>query len=222
MTRRLLTGLFALPALLVLALAVSHPSARTTHAEAFVFQTDMYGTENLPPVTTVAYGFVRFFFNEDRTAADYNVDVKGYSANVVTGADIHKGAKGVNGPAVKHLADGGFIVTGGHMSLSAQDLRDLEAGLWYVSLKTIDHPEGALRGQVIVPAGFFPSPPTPLVVAPPLADAEPPSTGGVLPAAPQDPVIPTAPSQPIAVGEPAPGTGPVFRPPNTGDGGLLP
>jgi hypothetical protein len=108
------------------------------------------------------------------------------------------------------------------MTLSPQDLKDIEAGLWYISLKTTEHPDGALRGQVIVPAGFSLASPTPVVVAPIPVEPEPPFTGAAPPpAAPQVPLAPVLRSQPIAVGEPAPGTSPIFRPPNTGDGGLL-
>ena len=55
--------------------------------------------------------------DSERTAAeaDYTVDVKGLSSTYITGADIHRGGRGLNGPVVKHLADGGFIVIGGHI-----------------------------------------------------------------------------------------------------------
>jgi hypothetical protein len=185
----------------------------------------MYGTENVPAVTTVSYGFVRFFFNDARTAADYTVDVKGYNGAQVTSADIHRGARGVNGPVVKHLADGGFIVTGGRTTFSQQDLQDMAAGLWYVSLKTVDHPEGALRGQIVLPAGFMPaSPPrvepaaqhpaieAPVEAAPDEDESLPPRSQPLPP--------PSVPSSPPSPAESAPARS-IFRPPNTGDGGLL-
>jgi hypothetical protein len=216
--RPILAGL-----LLLVLIAAAAPAASPLQAETLVFQTDMYGTENVPAVTTVAYGFVRFFFNDARTAADYTVDVKGYNGTQVTGADIHRGVKGVNGPVVKHLADGGFIVTGGRATFTEQELREMAAGLWYVSLKTADHPEGALRGQIAPPSGFLagstapqpppssPLPPVPEMPAPAAGPAAEPAPAGLPPVAPSlPPVNDAAPPQSF------------FRPPNTGDGGLLP
>jgi hypothetical protein len=126
----------------------------------------MYGTEHVPAVRTQAWGFVRWFFNEQKTEADYTVDVKGLSGNIVSGADVHRGAKGVNGPAIRHLADGGFIVTSGHMRFSTADLNEMAAGNWYVVLKSVEFPNGELRGQVVLPPGFWnaPEPPAPVVV----------------------------------------------------------
>ena len=78
MKRHFLAGLLALPALLLFSITALPGSTRPALAATFAFQTDMYGFDNVPAVDTVSYGFVRFFFNEARTEADYNVDVKGY------------------------------------------------------------------------------------------------------------------------------------------------
>ena len=209
MIRLFLAGIFAC----LIAISVATP-ANPARAEPIVFQTDMYGTENVPSVTTVAYGFVRFFFNDARTAADYTVDVKGYNGSQVTGADIHRGARGVNGPVVKHLADGGFIVTGGRASFSEQDLADMAAGLWYVSVKTVDLPDGALRGQIVLPAGFTPGSSGPAAGIPPLpglpvasAPAVPPAPPPAVQAPPPAVVVQAEPerdSEPEAYLEPEP------------------
>ena len=210
----MLTGLVV--CLLVLGLSSRHGSLR---AETFVFQTDMYGDEEVPPVHTIAYGFVRFFFNDPRTAADYTVDVKGYSDTVVLGADIHRGARGVNGPVVRHLADGGFIVTSGRIRVSEEDLREMAAGSWYVSLKTTEYPEGALRGQISLPEGFLPEP------APEAMSDQSPDEATAASEGPATAVLVEAPAPALAplplpaVVVPPPAV-PVFRPPNTGDAGL--
>jgi hypothetical protein len=131
-------------------------TAPSAHADLAIVQTDIYGSEEMPPVDTLAYGFVRFFFNDDRSAADYTVDVKGLATGLVLGADLHRGAAGENGPVIKNLARGGFIVTSGRLHLSDDDLGEILDGMWYVSLKTVDHPEGELRGQIQLPEGFIP------------------------------------------------------------------
>ena len=131
----------------------------------------------------------------------------------------------MNGPVVRHLADGGFIVTGGRTTFSQQDLQDMAAGLWYVSLKTVDHPEGALRGQIILPAGFMPpsSPRVEPVTQLPAVEAP------VETASDEDQSLPP-PNQPLAppsvpsLPPPADSAPPrsIFRPPNTGNGCILP
>jgi hypothetical protein len=167
---------------------------------SYVLQINMYGAHVVPPVETHAYGFVRFFFNQDRTEADYTVDVKGYSNNAVTGAAIRAGAPGQNGPLVFSLSDGDFIVTAGHLSLTPDQLETFASGAWYVTLTTTFHPDGEMRGQVVAPANFLSA------------------TGGAAYAPP---------SQAPATLTPAPATTPVsgsgtglFQPPSTGNGGL--
>lgn len=177
--------------LLVPVLALLHFSSAAS-AGPFVLQIDMFGENEVPPVETHAWGFVRFFFNDDRSEANYTVDIKGYSGNAVTGADIRRGAAGQNGPVVFHLTDGDFIVTAGHITFSPAQLQELVSGDWYVSLTTSFHPNGEIRGQIIVPDGFLP--------------------GGGAP----------RPAQPAPAGLPAAPSGPpgAISPPNTGDAGL--
>ncbi len=115
-------------------------------ATPLTVQINMFGENQVPPVETTIWGFVRFFFNDDRTAASYTVDVKGIPGGAILGADIHRGPAGENGPVVFHLTDGDFIVTSGDMTFSAEDLAEMEAGNWYVSLKTLDFPDGEIRG----------------------------------------------------------------------------
>ena len=188
-------ALAVLAASLALAIAPPPPSAR---AASLILQTDMFGSQEVPPIDSPGWGFVRFFFNNDRSEADYTVDVKGFSNTLVTGADIHRGRPGASGPVVRHLADGGFIVTSGRTRLSPADLDEMAAGLWYVSLKTSLHPEGELRGQIIPPPGFRPEPPPP-------EEPRPEPVEG--PAA-----VPPPPPPPVAASQ--------IRPPNTGDAGL--
>jgi hypothetical protein len=197
----------SVPAITVLALAliIGAAFARTARpADAAIpapITNYMYGTNMIPPINTQAYGFVRFFFNNDRTEADVTVDVKGLSNTLVTGADLHIGTAGTAGPVVKHLADGGFIVTGTHVRFSQQDLQAMAAGQWYAQVNSQFHPDGEMRGQVVLPSDFFPSyappaqlpqqviqlPPQPLVVQsvspapPPPLETLPP---GVIPADP--------------------------------------
>jgi hypothetical protein len=180
---------------LALALALGLTPQREAQAATLVFQADMYGRNVVPPVDSViAYGFVRFFFNDARTEADYTVDVKGLSNTLVTGAAIHAGYPGTTGPMVRHLADGGFIVTGGRMRFTQAEIQAMAAGEWYVQVTSVQYPEGAMRGQIVLPPAFFATIPSqapgallppapPPVVLPPLVTQGPPqyNTVPVLP-----------------------------------------
>lgn len=187
--------LFAVPLLAVVFALASQPAQKTD--AAYVYEVYMYGNEVVPGVNTNVYGFLRFFFNEDMTAADVTVDVKGISNSGVTGADIRIGAPGTNGPIAIHLSDGDFIVTSTRIKLSPADLQHMVNGDWYGVLYTSFHPNGEIRGQIRLPASAIgASTPAPVPTAPPVA---PPSG-----------------PPPTAV----PSTGGGIRPPNTGDAGL--
>src|SRR5689334_6492426 len=134
---RILVGLVAV--IITFALAPSvlpSPISPTPVSATIMFQTNMYGDQEVPAVRTNVWGFVRWFFNDQKTEADYTVDVKGVSGNQVTGAEIRRGRSGANGPMVRKLADGGFIVTSGHMRFTTADLNEMAAGNWYVTLFT--------------------------------------------------------------------------------------
>jgi CHRD domain len=199
--------------LLLLPLIALLPLSSAEGTATYVLQINMYGDNVVPAVETHSYGFVRFFFNEDRTEADVTVDIKGYSNNAVTGATINAGAPGENGPVVFTLSNGNFIVTSTHLTMTPDQVKTFVSGAWYVTLTTSFHPEGEMRGQIYVPSDFL----------------SPSATGGGYPAPSEAP--PTQPPPAVAP-TPAPsagggsasgsgggGTGSI-QPPNTGDGGL--
>ena len=204
----------------VLAATATKPAAIA--ANPYVMQVDMHGPQVVPPVDSIGWGFVRFFFSQDRIAADYTVDVKGFSGNIVLGADIRRGTPGTNGPIIHHLADGGFITMGSHINFSRAELDDMATGLWYVTLYTALHPNGEMRGQVVLPPDFrgTPLPAAPVLTAPEspapelASQPEAPAPLTVVPAA-------TAPIAPqLSPAEVIPLAPVIISPPNTGDGGL--
>lgn len=174
---------------------------------AYVLQINLYGDNVVPPVDTHSYGFVRFFFNEDRTEADVTLDVKGYSNTAVTGVTIREGAPGENGPLIKTLSDGDFIVTSVHISLTPAELEKFASGNWYLTLTTVYNPEGEMRGQIVVPPDFLTA--TGGAAYAPHADA--PSV--------REPTPASSPPPQQSGGGGSSGGG-LFQPPNTGDGGL--
>jgi hypothetical protein len=163
--------------------------------------------------------------------------VKGVSGSLVTGADMFKGGPGTNGSLMRHLADGGFLTTGGHLKLTPSEVQDFVSGAYYVVLYTTRHPEGEMRGQVYVPCGFIGAPPpgcsdpqfagipapTALHDVVPVLSGTPPGPAPTLPPPPENPGVPPGVIATAAAdGAPAtqlPRTG-ALLPPNTGDAGL--
>jgi CHRD domain-containing protein len=204
----------------VLVVAATATRSPAVAANPYVMQVDMHGPQVVPPVDSIGWGFVRFFFTQDRQSADYTVDVKGFSGNIVLGADIRRGPAGTNGPIIHHLADGGFITMGSHISFSRAELDDMATGLWYVTLYTALHPNGEMRGQVVLPADFRGTPvPAPVILTP----QEPGSAPNLASEPEARPILPVT-TAPAAAQAPPPDAIPlasiVISPPNTGDGGM--
>jgi CHRD domain len=201
--------------LLLLPLIAFLPLTSAVSAAPYILQINLYGANVVPAVETHSYGFVRFFFNADRSEADYTVDIKGYSNSAVTGASIHAGAPGENGPLVYTLSDGNFIVTSGHITFTPEQLKTFSSGAWYITLDTVFHPDGEIRGQIYAPSDFLSPTATGAGYAPPSVP-EPTQ----VPAPPPTPA-PTSVSSGGggAGGSNGGGTG-TFQPPDTGDGGL--
>jgi hypothetical protein len=63
-----------------------------------------------------------------------------------TAAYVKKGAAGTNGTIVFPLTINGMNISGDR-AVTAQDVADLDAGLWYVDIQSAAHPSGELRGQ---------------------------------------------------------------------------
>jgi len=70
-----------------------------------------------------------------------------------TMAHIHKGAPGVAGPPIITLPTGN--PKEGTLSLDAQTVADLLAGLLYVNIHTTANPNGEIRGQILPGGGCF-------------------------------------------------------------------
>jgi hypothetical protein len=140
---------------------------------AGVFGAALSGGEEVPPVTTDTSGRVRIVFNDDDTAAEFQLQV---SQGVgITVAHIHCGPAGVNGPIVVFLAGSnpqGYNVdaifpwifgatvtdssviprTTSECPIAIANLRDvialIRAGNAYANVHSVANPGGVIRGQL--------------------------------------------------------------------------
>ncbi|GIV17774.1 MAG: hypothetical protein KatS3mg022_3209 [Armatimonadota bacterium] len=141
-------GLFA--ALLV---AVALPSSATV----WVLTASLTGSQEVPPVSTSAYGQAIMSYDDVSKLFNLAVYEVGISQSDIVGAHIHVGAPGVNGPVIYNL-DGGASWSGsgvifsrfitGALFPTAYEA-DLLAGNTYINIHTPAHPGGEIRGQLI-------------------------------------------------------------------------
>ena len=136
----------------VLASSALHTSV-TPVAEAAVVTIDVtaVGAQENPPVTSVGSAFGRFTYDSATKVLTYAVTVNGLSSGLITAAHIHRGETGVNGPAIYTLSDTGFVIVTGSITLTADDVADLEAGRFYFNVHSTAHPGGHARGQILLP-----------------------------------------------------------------------
>ena len=150
----------------------SPSSSQSSHKE---FSAKLTGSKEVPPVDTDATGTVRLAANSRQDALDYQISLSNLNG-VVTGAHIHRGSAGTNGPVVANLNVGGAFASasagggggggaatstssGGTITsadlkgpLAGKHVSDLigliEDGKAYANVHTRQHPNGEIRGQL--------------------------------------------------------------------------
>ena len=159
------------------ATASAGPSSPTSSSSSSsssdkIFSARLTGDKEVPPVDTDATARIRLIANSQQDALDYRLSVSNLNG-VVTGAHIHKGTAGTNGPIVANLKVGGTFAsasagdggaststsTGGTITsadlkgpLAGKQISDLikiiEDGQAYANVHTRQHPNGEIRGQL--------------------------------------------------------------------------
>jgi hypothetical protein len=166
---------------LALAGAGLRPGAETPAAEAaiFVMNVTAVGQQENPPVLNQAgYATGQFTFNDQTRVMTFSVQVHNMAPSLVTAAHIHRGAVGVNGPIIHNLSLVPFSVVSGTITLSPEDVADLQAGRLYLNVHSVAVPSGFARAQLILPAGATSPAPAPTTApAAPAPAITPPSTG---------------------------------------------
>jgi hypothetical protein len=149
----------------------SPSSPSSSHKE---FSAKLTGSKEVPPVNTDATGTIRLAANSRQDALDYQLSFSNLNG-VVTGAHIHRGSTGTNGPVVANLNVGGAFASastgggggsaatstssGGTITsadlkgpLAGKHISDLikliEDGKAYANVHTRQHPNGEIRGQL--------------------------------------------------------------------------
>jgi Cu/Zn superoxide dismutase len=113
------------------------------------FYADLSGSQEVPAVSTNAYGVGAFNLSLDGSKLSVNVVVQNLSG-AITGAHLHTGARGATGGVVSDLTP---FVSGNVISGQVDPstfLNDLRSGNIYVNVHTAANPGGEIRGQLDV------------------------------------------------------------------------
>jgi hypothetical protein len=125
--------------------------------------TILTGAQEVPPVNTIANGTANFQYNAVANTFDLDLFVSGIELTdltalpELTGAHIHVGPPGVNGPIIVNLGIVGWQVepAGIRLQLAAQpfpaaNIADLLAGDTYINVHSTANPGGEVRGQILI------------------------------------------------------------------------
>src|SRR5689334_17971376 len=139
------------------------------------FSAVLTGDNEVPPVNTDTTGKIKLFANPQQSTLDYQLSISDLNG-VVTGAHIHKGSIGTNGPVVATLktgntfagasastsgTDGGGSTSSVSGTITSADLKGplagkqvtdlirlIEDGKAYVNVHTHQNSNGEIRGQL--------------------------------------------------------------------------
>lgn len=133
-------------ALLLLAALLAAPVAQA----ATGYSTLLSGTNEVPPNASPATGFATVVLNNAGNQLAYTVTYSGL-VGTLTASHIHKAAAGVNGGVLFGFAPPIGTTSGsfsGTIAVTAANVADLNAGLYYVNIHSSVYGGGELRGQL--------------------------------------------------------------------------
>ena len=151
--------------MIVLAVALTSlvvTTATSSYAQNEKYRAKLDGNNEVPPVNSTAEGVINFKTKNDMLTWKMNLT----GTNDATGVNIHKGKAGENGEVIVDLmkvskrsdTPKGMTMRGNVTdasltgSMAGQTIADLKTAMangdMYVNLKTQDHPDGLLRGQI--------------------------------------------------------------------------
>lgn len=147
---------FAMLGLALPAAAANPNAAQYKHK----IDTTLRGNEEVPPVSTTMTGEATFHVANDEQSIHYALRVQ--SSQAVTGAHIHCGKRGENGPVVVPLmitASG--MITSQNITAEAMNcnpniqtmahlIQAMRSGTVYVNVHTVSNPSGEIRGQIMM------------------------------------------------------------------------
>jgi hypothetical protein len=155
-------GYFIVVAAALVSLILVATATTQSYAQNEKYRAKLDGNNEVPPVNTTSEGVINFKTKSGMMTWKMNVT----GITDPTGAHIHKGKIGENGDIVvdllkvsKHSDTPKGMTMRGNVtdssltgSMAGQTIADLKTAMangdTYINLKTQDHPDGLLRGQI--------------------------------------------------------------------------
>jgi hypothetical protein len=126
-------------------------SSAPAMASSILFTTVLAGTNEVPPNASIATGFGSVLLDDVAGTITVNESFTGLTS-AATASHIHGAAAGTNGPVLFPLvgvpgATAG-VVPEQVFSITAAQITQLEAGLFYMNVHSSNFPGGEIRGQL--------------------------------------------------------------------------
>ncbi len=123
-------------------------SAAAGSAAEMTFKTDMKASLETPPTTSTGTGEVTATYDPSTKMLNWTITYSGLTGPA-TAAHFHGPAKeGASAPPVVAIKGDLASPIKGMATLTDQQAKDLQAGLWYFNVHTAKFPNGELRGQL--------------------------------------------------------------------------
>lgn len=138
-----------LPRLAFTAIAVALLSM-TANAATISFRASLKGSTEVPANDSAGTGTLRATLNTDTNELKYHIVFKGLTGPAVAAHFHGPAAAGANaGPQIAIKTTPVTSPIDGTATLTADQAKDLENGMWYFNLHTKAHPGGEIRGQIM-------------------------------------------------------------------------
>lgn len=116
------------------------------------FSASLNGANQVPAVTTSAYGLGSFNLSLDKGMLRYHVVCQGLSG-AITGAHLHYGVAGTTGSVAEALTVSGNVLMG-TLTPTLATIDSLFAGKLYVNVHTAANANGEIRAQLMLKKGL--------------------------------------------------------------------
>ncbi len=128
----------------------THGWAQSTTPSVNVLTARLSGASEVPPTAGGGSGTLQASLNQQTRVLVWSITVAGLSGPP-TAAHFHGPAMpGENAGVAMAITLGLGTQDRGTMTLSSAQVEDLMAGKWYVNVHTATHPDGEVRGQLML------------------------------------------------------------------------
>ncbi len=124
---------------------VSEPRVPKTDLRA-----TLAGAYEVPPTASRGSGYFEAVYRPSTKVLEYRLNLQGLSGPITMGYLQGPAAPGENGPQVApiNIPIYGQTIWDG-VTLTDEQAAQVLAGQWYVNVKTLQYPDGEIRGQIL-------------------------------------------------------------------------